>query len=218
MNRSIALLAGLILIGGLAAPLRARADGFEQELAELQNAWALANYSTPDADQRVTALEELSQRAGALSARHPGRAEPLVWEGIVLSTYAGAKGGLGALGLARRAREKLEAAERIDAGVLDGSVYTSLGALYYKVPGWPLAFGDTEKARAYLERALEVNPDGIDPNFFFGEFLAEQGDTLQARQYLEKALRAPARAGRPLADSGRKREIRLLLDKVAPES
>lgn len=29
---------------------------------------------------------------------------------------------------------------------LDGSAYTSLGSLYYQVPGWPIGFGDDDKA------------------------------------------------------------------------
>jgi tetratricopeptide (TPR) repeat protein len=217
-QRWIAPWALVALSAVLAAGGQARAGGFEQELAEVQRAWAVANYNTPDAQQRAQAFETLSQRAAALAARYPSRAEPLVWEGIVLSTYAGVKGGLGALGLVRRAREKLEAAERIDPAALDGSVYTSLGALYYKVPGWPLGFGDSDRARAYLEKALAINPDGIDPNFFFGEYLAEQGEYRQARLYLEKALRAPPRPNRELADSGRKREVRALLDKIGPRS
>ena len=38
---------------------------------------------------------------------YPGRAEPLIWHGIILSSLAGAKGGLGALGLAKEARDQL---------------------------------------------------------------------------------------------------------------
>ena len=37
--------------------------------------------------------------------QYPGRAEPLVWKAIVLSTHAGAKGGLGALSMVREARD-----------------------------------------------------------------------------------------------------------------
>lgn len=99
----------------------------------------------------------------------PERAEPLVWEGIVLASWAGAKGGLGALKLAKQARDQLLRAEQIDPSALNGSVYTSLGSLYYQVPGWPLGFGDDDKAREYLEKALTMNPDGIDPNFFYGD-------------------------------------------------
>ena len=58
-----------------------------------------------------------------------------------------------------------------------------------------------------LKKALEINPTGIDPNFFYGDFLAEEGDKKQAVIYLTKALNAPPRPDRPIADQGRKQEI-----------
>jgi tetratricopeptide (TPR) repeat protein len=179
-----------------------------RDLAGLQQDWARANYALSDKRAALEAFEMLAARAHALADTHPGRAEPLVWEGIVLSTWAGRKGGLGALRLAKQAREVLEAAEQRDPQALDGSVYTSLGALYYKVPGWPVGFGDKDKARTYLQKALEINPGGIDPNWFYGDFLVENGQSSEARVYLERALAAPDRPGRELADAGRRAEIR----------
>jgi len=146
--------------------------------------------------------------------QHPDRAEALIWEGIIESSYAGAKGGLGALGLAKEARGNLEAALRIDPKSLDGSAYTSLGTLYYKVPGFPLGFGDHDKARQMLSKALELNPNGIDPNYFYAEFLFEQGEYAKALQYLDRAAKAPPRPGRELADKGRRGEIATLASRV----
>jgi len=171
-------------------------------------------YSSASEKDKIQSLAALSERAGAFAEANPARAEPLVWQGIVLSSYAGAKGGLGALKLAKRSRAALEAAIRIDPTVLDGSAYTSLGALYFKVPGFPLGFGDDAKAREYFERALAINPDGIDPNFFYGEFLFEQGEHAQALEHLQKALQAPARPGRERADAGRRGEIEALIAKI----
>ncbi len=148
----------------------------------------------------------------ALVSDCPQRPEPLIWEGIILSTYAGAKGGLDALGLVKAAREALETALRLDDHALDGSAHTSLGSLYYQVPGWPLSFGDDDFAREHLLAALAINPDGIDPNYFYADFLIRDGKEYAARPYLEKALRAPDRPGRELADQGRRDEIRHLLE------
>jgi tetratricopeptide (TPR) repeat protein len=210
---SIRMIARTLLILLLASGSAAAAS-LEEELPHLQNEWAIANYQTPAGDAKLKAFEVLAQRAAALSAEYPQRAEPLVWEGIVLSTYAGAKGGLGALSLAKQARVKLEAAMKLDANVLNGSVYTSLGTLYHKVPGFPLGFGDDKKARTYLEKALTMNPDGIDPNYFYGEYLFEKGQYAQAREHLQRALQAPARGGREVADAGRRHEATALLEKL----
>lgn len=201
------------LLFTLLLALPASAVGLEEDLLELQQRWARIQYETPE-DDREKAFEALADDAADLVARFPGRAEPLIWEGIILSTYAGAKGGFGALGLVKKARRRLEAALDLDKLALQGSAYTSLGSLYHKVPGWPLGYGDDEKAEAYLRKALNINPAGIDPNFFFAEFLVDRGEPDRARVYLNKALEAPARPGRERADEGRREEARHLLEKL----
>jgi len=182
-------------------------------IRDLQAEWARIKYQASESEQEKL-YEALAAKASAVSARYPGKAEPLVWEGIILSTWAGAKGGLGALSLAKESRNKLEAAIAIDPAALQGSAYTSLGTLYFKVPGWPIGFGDTEKAEELLKHALEINPDGIDPNFFYGEFLLEEDRYAESVAVLSHALQAAPRPDRPLADAGRKAEIQVALDKV----
>ena len=74
--------------------------------------------------------------------------------------------------------------------------------------------GDKAKAKELLDRALAINPKGIDPNYFYGEYLVETGKPSEAIAYLERALAAPARPGREIADAGRRDEAKALLDKV----
>lgn len=191
--------------------------GLEEQLQQIQGDWARTNYLTQDEDRKAAEFDALAKRAEAFVRAFPGRAEPLIWEGIVLSTYAGVKGGLGALGLAKRARARLEAALALDPGALDGSAYTSLGTLYFRVPGFPIGFGDDDKARELLQKALKINPNGIDPNYFYADFLVDQGEYKAALPYLERAAQAPARPGREVADQGRHAEINALMAKVKKE-
>ena len=206
--RVVALLLAALLVSG-AAPA---ADAIA-EVAELQHGWEVIKYQTPEKQQEKQ-YEGLAAKARKVSEANPGRAEPLVWEGIILSSWAGAKGGLGALSLAKQARNRYEEAIRIQPDVLDGSAYNSLGVLYYKVPGWPIGFGDHKKAAELLQKALSINPNGIDPNFFYGEYLLEEGKAREATAYLERALNAPPRPGREIADAGRREEARKLLDEA----
>ncbi|WP_374574925.1 tetratricopeptide repeat protein [Phenylobacterium sp.] len=198
-----------------AAPALAADPAFDSQVDGLARGWAHANFQVADGSARAAEADRVAHEAETLAKRYPNRAEPLVWEAIALSTEAGAKGGLGALGLAKDARALLERAEKIDANALgDGSVYTSLGSLYAQVPGFPIGFGDPAKARAYLQKALAVNPNGMDPNFFYGDFLMRQGDYAGAVKALERAVAAPARPGREVADHGRRAEAAALLAKA----
>jgi tetratricopeptide (TPR) repeat protein len=199
----------LIIIWLLAMPVAALA-GLEEDVSALQKEWAEIKYQRPAAEQEK-AFAALTKSADAVRARYAGRAEPQIWYGIIAASYAGARGGLGALAIVKDAKKALEQALEIDPSALDGSAYTSLGSLYYQVPGWPIGFGNEEKARELLDKALALNPDGIDPNYFLGDFLYRKGDYAAARQALDKALKAPARPGRALADEGRRKEIASLL-------
>ena len=206
------LLAGLLALS-CALPMAAVAAPVDEAVTALQRDWEVIRYQTPAAE-REKRFEALAAKAHQTSDSFPGRSEPLVWEGIVVSSLAGEKGGLGALSLVKQAKAIYEQAISIDPKALDGSAYNRLGVLYYKVPGWPLGFGDKAKAKELLQKALAINPQGIDPNFFYGEFLVETDHPDEAVTYLERALQAPPRPGRQIADTGRREEIRTLLAKV----
>jgi tetratricopeptide (TPR) repeat protein len=194
-------------------PLAAWAAPVDDAVAELQRDWEVIRYQTPQSE-REKRFEVLSTKAHKVSETYPGRSEPLIWEGIIVSSWAGEKGGIGALGLVKQAKADYEQAIQIDGKALDGSAYNSLGVLYYKVPGWPLGFGDKAKAKELLNKALAINPNGIDPNFFYAEYLVETKKPDEAVPYLEKALLAPPRPGRQIADAGRREEVRVLLAKI----
>ena len=209
----LAMAAGTL--AGIAAmlPVAAHAASVEEAVIELQHDWEVIKYQTPAAE-REKRFETLAAQAHRVSESFAGRAEPLIWEGIIVASWAGEKGGLGALSLVKRSKALYESAIQIDGNALEGSAYASLGVLYYRVPGWPLGFGDKDKARELLLKALTLNPKGIDPNFFYGELLSETKQLAEAVTFLERALQAPPRPGRQISDTGRREEIRVLLEKI----
>ncbi len=200
----------VVLLATLALPVWALDAPDQQRLTGIQQEWARIQYQLPE-DQRVAAFEQLAATSSAFTQQRPAVAQAWIWSGIVTSSWAGAQGGLGALSKVKTAKAYLEKAMTLDPNALQGSAYASLAALYDRVPGWPIGFGDPDKAQALLEQALKLNPDGIDPLYFWGDHLYRQGHYAQAKDALEKALLAAPRPGREVADSGRRKDIQLLL-------
>jgi len=188
-------------------------DASRARLEHIQSRWAEIHYDLR-VEQREAAFSQLAKEAEDAIAAEPQAAELRIWHGIVLSTWAGAKGGFGALRLVKQAKAELEQSLQLDPKALAGSAWTSLGSLYYQVPGWPVGFGDDAKAEDMLRTALAINPDGIDPNYCYGDFLVRKERYAEAKAVLEKALAAPSRAGRARADEGRRAEARKLLEAV----
>jgi len=184
-----------------------------EELKSLQHEWAQINYEMND-DAKEAAFEALAKKAHAWSEEHHNQAEPLIWEAIIKSTYAGAKGGLGALSLMEEARDLLLKAEKINSKALNGSIYTSLGSFYYMTPGWPIGFGDDDKAEEYLAKALEMAPNDMDANYFSGDFWLEEHKYKKAAEYLQKVIDLPNVEDRPVYSKGRKAEAVERLEKA----
>lgn len=188
----------------------------DSDVLMLQQRWAEVNYHL-DGKAQITAFEVLMDDAANVTVKYPKNAQAWIWSGIIKSTYAGAKGGLGALKVAKSSKADLEKAMKIEPEAMQGSAYTSLGTLYFNVPGWPVGFGNDEKAEELLLKAISINPDGIDSNYFYGDYLKNEKRYQEAESFFLKAQSAPARSDRPLADAGRQEEIVLALLDVRKE-
>ena len=181
-----------------------------ESVSGIAHRWASITYQSPEKN-REQELTALSAEAEQVVKSNPGKPEPMVWQAIVLASAAKAQGGLGALSKVKQARDLLLEAEKINPATLNGSIYTSLGSLYAKVPGWPIGFGNMDKARTCLETALKINPSGMDAHYFYADYLISQKEYAKAMEHLNLALAAPARPGREDADAGRRKDVELLI-------
>jgi len=189
------------------------ADSLTSSLQHIESEWASIYYQTPKAKQGE-AYQHLLDKTINLSEQFPNKPEPLFWQAVIKATYADHQAALAALNAIEEARDLLLKVIQMNPKTLDGSAYVTLGTLYYMVPKWPVSFGDDEKARRMLETALEINPDGIDTNYYFGDFLLTTGHPSEAIHYLAKAAKAPARKEQLFADNQLKAEAQNAFNKT----
>lgn len=176
--------------------------------------WEIIEF-TMDKGEKLAAYADLSdQVALALTATEQKDPEILTWAGIVNASYAGEKGGFGALKLVKKAKKQLETALSIDEDAASGGAMTTLGTLYAQVPGWPIGFGDDKKATELLRKSTETNPDNLVALYFYGKHLLDQKQTEQARSVFEKAITIKPRSEAQLSDNARLSEMESILNSM----
>lgn len=177
-----------------------------QGLADLRyNLTQIESEST----NKVSELVLLAKQAEYWVTNYPGKPEPMVWKGIILSARA-KHVGISALALVEEARKILEKAVALDPKACEAAGLNALGMLYHKVPIWPISFGNNKKARLYFEQALAASSN-LDTNFRTGEFLLDMGEKEEGLRHLKAALALPDR-GRP-EDVWKRKDIEALIQK-----
>ncbi len=200
----------LIFVVLLLLSVQCLAESLDASLRNIEAEWASIYYNMPKSKQGP-AFVQLLDKATDLSKQYPTAAEPIFWQAVVKATYADHQDAFSALNAIHEARDLLLKSIEINPEAMSGSAYVTLGTLYYMVPAWPIAFGDDNAAQHMLEAALKINPDGIDANYFYGEFLLLHNKPKDARFYFERAAAAPVRTEQPYADNQLKAEARLAL-------
>lgn len=191
------------------------AESFNDTLNRIESEWATIYYNTPK-NQQADAYLRLLSKANTLKKQHPAAAEPLFWEALIKASHAEHMDAFTALSTIKEARDLLIKVIAINPTAMNGSAHVTLGTLYYMTPKWPIAFGDDNEAQKLLKTALTINPNGIDSNYFYGEYLLEHDNSKAASQYFERAISAPSRTEQTFADNQLKTEAKLAL-KLASE-
>lgn len=187
-------------------------------LLQLALNWEHIKFEVTDKDLQEKQMAVLADHAGAIVQQYPDRPEAAIWQAILISEQASMASENGspfkALGFAKHAREILEPIAKQYPAVLDAGAPTSLGVLYYRVPGFPIGFGDKTKARELLEEAVKYAPSGLDANYFYGDFLYNQHEYPAAEQVFKHALSLPPHPDRPIWDKSRRLVMQEDLNKI----
>lgn len=209
------LLLGLALVISPTQPVLASDNpAMDADIHQIELQWEHIKFEENGAPNQFNDIDALANQAALLVDKYPGRVEPMIWDGIVTSEEAGMASMLHAMGYAKKAKKILENAYRIDRKALDAGAPTSLGVLYYRVPGFPIGFGSNDKARELLQQAVALAPDGMDANYFYADFLMTQKEYAAADKVLKHALALPEHPDRPLWDRHRRGVIRELIAKA----
>lgn len=189
------------------------ADSLSAALTSIESEWANVYYGLSKAKQQ-TAYPVLLDKIQQLATQHPNDAGVIYWQALVKASYANHQNPIAALQAINEVRNLLTKAIAINPQVMNGAAYIVLGTLYAKVPSWPIAFGDDDTAKALLETALKINPNGLVSNYFYGEFLLGHDEVAAAERYFKLALAAPIRVEQRYADEQMRYKVQRALKKM----
>jgi len=193
--------------------MRCLADDLQNSLNRIETDWATIYYSTPK-QQQGPAYAKLLEKTLKLSRQYPQDTGMLFWQAVVKASYADRQDPVSALDAIYEVRDLLTKVITINPNTMNGSAYVVLGVLYHRAPSWPVAFGDDEEAGKLLQTALKINPNGINSNYYYGEFLLSNNQLKEAEIYFERAGTAPVRPEQIYADTQLHKKAKRALENI----
>lgn len=181
-------------------PAFVTADTLEITLQKIESEWARIHYTVAKKHQEV-AFKQLLADIKDVNVLYLDQAELIIQQAIIVASNADNIFPLAALQAIHQARDLLLHAIELNPEASDGAAFVILGSLYYQVPGWPIAYGDDDEAKKMLQKALAINPNTIDANYFYGDFLVTQGRQKDAVVYFKRALAISVRTTQVFADT-----------------
>ncbi len=105
--------------------------------------------------------------------------EPIGWgmKSIFMGAYSLSIGTLNALQFALQGKQLMEKAYLLSNPHTITRAFASgiLGRMYFKLPPFPVSFGDVNKSEVYLKEAVAIDPNNIYFNIFLAELLSYTG-------------------------------------------
>lgn len=175
------------------------ANSIMPEINKIESQWAQIYYAQ-NSQQKKVAYPILLNKIQKLSNDYPEAMEPKIWKALVMATNAEFESPFSALDSIKMAKNILEDSIQKEPKALDGAAFVILGTLYYMTPGWPISFGNHDKAEQLLKKGLETNPASIDSNYFYADYLLSKNKVAEAQQYFKLAINAPSRPEQKYAD------------------
>lgn len=91
---------------------------------------------------------------------------------------------------AKPMKKHLEVVLAQDEKLEQGGPHRAMGRLYFKLPGWPISFGDNKKSEEHLRKAVKIDPKHLGNRAYLAETLEALGKDKEAREHMEYVLSA----------------------------
>ena len=183
-----------------------------EEIAEtLKHEWEVIFYTMPS-NRQAALYKEMLPKISAFKSEYPGHAEPIIMEAIIICSLAASEWSFSALDNVERARDMLIKAIALNPKAMEAAAYLTLGNLYFRLPRWPISFGDNNQARKYYEAAVLLYPDKVDTNYFLGDYWLSEGNYEKALYYLDKSNQAKINPKHEISDDHIMQEARTALE------
>ncbi|MFZ4503880.1 MAG: hypothetical protein ACOYM1_08010 [Methylovulum sp.] len=181
-------------------PISSLAATLDDTINTFESAWA-SIYYRQDNTEKARDYEQLLLTIKKSYADYPQQPELIFFEALVTASRAEYLAPLAALDSIAYVRTILSQIITLKPSTMAGSAYVVLATLYHQAPAWPIAFGDDKKAEELFKAALTINPNSLDGNYYYGQFLVAKNAPKDAEFYFKQTVKIPLRPKQLLSDS-----------------
>ena len=158
------------------------------ELARLE--YANAEVET-EKNKRIELYKGCISTADKALAINADEIGALYWKAAAIGKLSEESGIINALRMTRPMEQLFLRVIALDEKYDNAGAHKALGRMYYKLPGFPISFGNKEKALFHLYKAHALFPDDIITRAFYAEVLLDLGRVQEARKHAEFILGTP---------------------------
>lgn len=160
-------------------------------IAELSRLEFMIAQLERDKNRRVQLFERCIVIADRSLALNANDVRGLFWKAVAMGKMAEDSGMVNALRMLRPMEKMLLKVVALDEKYENAGAHRALGRMYHKLPGFPVSFGNNQKALTHLKQAHELFPRDVMTRAFYAEVLYDEGWQAEARRHADFVLATP---------------------------
>lgn len=141
--------------------------------------------------KRIALYNNCFETADKALAGNADEVVALYWKAVAMGKLSEERGILNAQRMTRPMENLFLRVITLDEHYDNAGGHKALGRMYFRLPGFPISFGDKKKAIFHLKRALELYPHDIIARAFYAEALYDMGKKQEALQLAEAIVATP---------------------------